>query len=383
MTTDLDVRDAIVAPPGDQGSRSRSFWPVADVVDPTEVYCVARGLATAVAPDDGITETQALILNAITRALTDTDIDYHDLEAFGPDELAGVLESHDLAYRQRIVHHMVLGELVLKPLPTEVAHRVAQYAHALGVDDHFVRVARRYAQGAYGMAWKDLRRSGFVDHVKEVDGSLLHAGIQVTDPFVSPGPDPALEARWQAFSELAMGTLGRSVYEMYHGRGFGLPGSPGGASGYLAQHDFAHVLADYGTNLKGELEVFAFVGRADPDPKGFAWLATLIGLFETGYVADTGFFTRDVGERNLQAPGMQDRLADAIARGKMVAESYGTDLFEVDYHSMAHLPVEEVRQHLCVRPKSDAAVAGGSPGLFDRAGMSASQQAYVDEHAEA
>ena len=354
---------------------------MADVVDPTEVLCVARGIATAVAPDDGITETQALILNAITNALTATDVDYHHLEPFGPDELAAVLEPHDLAYRQRIVHHMVLGELVLKPLPTEVAHRVAVYANALGVDDHFVRVARRYAQGAYGMAWKDLRRSGFVDHVKDVDSSLMRAGIQATDPFVSPGPDPALEARWAAFEELAPGTLGRSVWEMYHGRGFGLPGSPGGASGYLAQHDFCHVLADYGTNLKGELEVFAFVGRADPDPKGFAWLATLIGLFETGYVADTGFFTRDVQEHNLQAPGMQHRLADAIARGKQVAEVYGTDLFEVDYHSMAHLPVDDVRERLCVRPKSRAALDAPSPGLFDREGMSANQQQYVDEHA--
>jgi len=354
---------------------------MADIVDPIEVMCVARGLATAVAPDDGLTEMQGLLLNAITRALTDTDVDYHDLEPFGPEELAAALEGHDLAYRQRIVHHMVLGELVLKPLPTEVAHRVAQYAHALGVDDHFVRVARRYAQGAYGMAWKDLRRSGFVDHVKEVDGALIGAGIQVTDPFVSPGPDRALEERWIAFRELPEGTLGRAVATMYDGRGFGLPGSPGGASGYLAQHDFSHVLADYGTNMKGELEVFAFVGRADPDPKGFAWLATLIGLFETGYVADTGFFTRDVSERNLQAPGMQHRLADAIARGKRVAEHYGTDLFEVDFHSMAHLPVEEARDRLCIRPKSDAAVEGGSPGLFDRDGMTVSQQQYVDEHA--
>ena len=62
---------------------------------------------------------------------------------------------------------------------------------------------------------------------------------------------------------------------MYDSRGFALPGSATGASAYLAQHDFVHVLADYGTNLKGELEVFAFIGRADPDPKGFAWLATL------------------------------------------------------------------------------------------------------------
>ena len=105
---------------------SRSVTPMADVVDPTEVICVARGIATAVAPEEGITDTQAMILNAITNALTDTDVDYHHLEPFSPDELAAVLAPHELAYRQRIVHHMVLGELVLKPLPTEVAHRVAR-----------------------------------------------------------------------------------------------------------------------------------------------------------------------------------------------------------------------------------------------------------------
>ena len=33
----------------------------------------------------------------------------------------------------------------------------------------------------------------------------------------------------------------------------------------------------------------AFVGRADPDPKGFAWLATLIGLFESGYISSAWF----------------------------------------------------------------------------------------------
>lgn len=41
-----------------------------------------------------------------------------------------------------------------------------------------------------------------------------------------------------------------------------------------------------GTNLSGELETFSLIATADPDPKGFAWVATLVGLFETGYVAD-------------------------------------------------------------------------------------------------
>jgi hypothetical protein len=160
---------------------------------------------------------------------------------------------------------------------------------------------------------------------------------------------------------------------MYDGRGFEFPGAPGGAPRYLAQHDFVHVLADYGTNLKGELEVFAFIGRADPDPKGFAWLATLVGLFETGYISDTGF-ERNVRERNIQAPGMHQRIADAIRRGKVVSLHCGTDLFEVDYYGLAARPVEEVREILGVGPKGARAVESGSPGLFDLEGMSDMQR---------
>ncbi len=162
---------------------------------------------------------------------------------------------------------------------------------------------------------------------------------------------------------------------MYDSRGFELPGTPGGAPAYLAQHDFVHVLADYGTNLKGELEVFAFIGRADPDPKGFAWLATLIGLFETGYISSTGFFDRDVRERNIQAPGMHQRIADAIRRGKVVCQSYGIDLFEVDYYELAgrsgrggaraaRRPTEVDR----LRSRADRS------GSFDPEGMSETQR---------
>ena len=36
--------------------------------------------------------------------------------------------------------------------PAEVAQNVATYAQALGIDDDFVPVARRYGQGAFGLA---------------------------------------------------------------------------------------------------------------------------------------------------------------------------------------------------------------------------------------
>jgi hypothetical protein len=278
---------------------------------------------------------------------------------------------------------MVLGELVLRPIPMVVAHRVAKYAEALGVKDDFVRVARRYAQGAYGLAWMDLQRSGFVEHVREAGSDEPRArAAPAPDPFQPAQVDPDLAARWTAFADLPRETLGRSAWEMYDERGFGLPGTPGGAPAYLAQHDFVHVLADYGTNLKGELEVFGFIGRADPDPKGFAWLATLIGLFETGYISTTGFFDRDVRERNIRAPGMHQRIADAIRRGKVVCDRFGIDLFEVDYYELADRPVGEVRERLSMPLKSSGAIEGGSVGVFDPEGMSENQRRAVARRRE-
>lgn len=338
---------------------------------------VARGIATAVAPDDGLTEIQAELLGAIASALTGVAVDYRSLEPLGPEELADVLATRDLEYRQRIVHHMVLGEMVLKPLPPLVAHRVATYAQQLGIQDDFVRVARRYAQGAYGLAWMDLQRNGFVDHVRDTTGAEEQSAPAGAQPFEPAKVDPGLTERWLTLRDMPEGTLGRGVWDLYDGRGFLMPGSPGGAPEYLAQHDFVHVIADYGTNLKGELEVFAFIGRADPDPKGFAWLATLVGLFETGFIADTGFFERDIRERNIQAPGMHQRIADAIRRGKVVCAGYGVDLFDVDYHALAARPVEEVREVLALPAKSEGAVAGGSAGTFTLEGMSEAQRHHA------
>src|SRR6476619_134650 len=179
--------------------------PGVDAHDVEEVTLVARGIATAVAPDSGLTDVQADLLESIASALTGVSVDYRALDPLGSEELADALGGRGLGFRRRIVHHMVLGELVLRPIPVVVAHRVATYADALGVTDDFVRVARRYAQGAYGLAWMDLSRSGFVDPVR--DSSTENAGAapvvpQGPSPFGEAQVDPELEARWVAFREL-------------------------------------------------------------------------------------------------------------------------------------------------------------------------------------
>ena len=316
-----------------------------------------------------------MILHAVTQAVTGFDVDYATLEPLGPEELGALLASRGLEYRHRIVHHMVLAEIVLTPLPVEVANRVARWT------------PRRWASPttscdlptATPRAPSTWRRS-----ICAAPGSST-SGTRDARPRCTPGSRSPIRstvssiqtsaARWERFATLDEGTLGRAVWTMYQTRGFQTPGTVGAASAYLAQHDFVHVLSDYGTRMECELEVFALVGRADPDPKGFAWLATMVGLFETGYVESQGPFNVNVEQRHLQLSGMDIRLADAIRRGKVIAEHYGQDLLEVDYHELAEWPVDDVRSMLGVPPKSADAIAVGSPGVFDPGGISDFQRA--------
>ncbi len=346
-------------------------------ITPDEALLIARGVATAVQPAAGLAAVQASLLGAIEADLFGFDGNLTDLEPIGAEPFAEALAARDSKYRHRVVHLMVLGELILRPIPPEVARRVEIYAKAMGIDDRFVRVARRYAQGAFGLAWLDLHHSGFAEHWEQARMDQLKTTVKLEHQLAAGVQDETLAHRWMTFAELPPDTLGRGVWDMYRSRGFGLPGSTGGASAYLAQHDFVHVLADYGTNLDGELEVFSLIGWADPDPKGFAWLATLIGLFETGYVADAGFFSGDLRERRLDRVEMHVRIADALRRGQILGRHLGIDLLDVDYHDFVERPTAEVRTELGFAPKGDRAVRAGSPGAFDLAGMSRIQQEYA------
>lgn len=350
---------------------------VPNPVSSEQARLIARGVVTAVRHDDQLTEVQAGLLAMVFESQLDIAVDPSVLESISEGELAGELSELSDEMRRRVVQLMVLGELVLRPIPPAVARRVAGFADALDVEDQFVRIARRYAQGGFGLAWLDLHQSGFVEHWELAGTDQLKTTVKLEHQLAAGVEDRQLAEAWSAFAEHAPGSLGREVWNMYRGRGFGLPGTTGGASAYLAQHDFVHVLADYGTNLKGELETFSLISRADPDPKGFAWVATLLGLFETGYIADAGFFTGDLQERRLADAAMHVRIADAMYRGRILRDRLGVDLLEVDYHQLAPRPIADVCDELGLVPKSERARGAGSPGAFDLDGMSQRQQEHV------
>jgi len=341
-----------------------------DPPDEAEVAVVSRGVVSATAPADGPTEVQRVLVEALFPAMTG-----HPASVGGPpvgaDELARALAPRNEAYRTRIVQTMVLAALVLRPIPPEVADRVAAFARELSVDEGMLEVAQRFASGSLGLAAVDFERNGYTATWTAADARALHTSTELASAWEGVVHDPELAARWDALEELPAGTLGRRITEFYRARGFAYPGRPGSAPPLLAQHDWVHVLADFGTTVESELEVFAFIARANDDLRAFSLLAMVVSLFETGYLrAGAGLFESDPG--HLARGGMATRVADAMRRGARCTGS--VDFLRTDWFALADLPVGDARSHFGVIPKSDAALEAGSVGPWEPGGISPFQE---------
>ena len=337
--------------------------------DHAETVAIVRGLKGAVAGPSGLTELQKLLMRAISRSMTGFEVDPDEITPLGPEELAKALARRNGIFRTRILQLMLLGELVLTPLPDEVCTAVGRYAEALGVDDGMREVARDYADGALGLALTDFERNGYTAHWDPDGAAQLHARAAINEPWQQVVDDPGLAARWAALGECPEGSLGLGVHRFYRARGFVHPGLPGSAPPYLAQHDWVHVLGDYGTTLESELEVFGLIGRGIPDPRGFSLLAMVLGLFETGQLERAaGLFEADAG--HLSRDGVAVRLGDAMRRGAVT----GVDLLGIDWFELADVPVEQARRELGVPAKDPLAVSAGSVGPWSPGGISPFQR---------
>ena len=334
--------------------------------DAAEVALLSRGVLTAVTPAAGLTGTQRLLVDSLFASMTGHPATF-DGDPLGPDGLGRALAARTLEFRTRIVQLMVLLALVVRPLPTELTRRVADYARALGVEEGMLDVADRFAAGSLGLAAVDFERNGYTADWHPEDARVLHTSRELSTAWEETSADPALASRWASLEGLAPGTLGRSITDFYRARGFAYPGRPGSAPPLLAQHDWVHVVADYGTSGESEREVFAFIARANDDMRAFSLLAMVVSLFETGYLrTGAGLFEYSPG--HLSESGMAPRVADAMRRGARCRGSI--DFLRTDWFELAPLSVDEVREHFGLTPKSDGAVAAGSVGPWEPGGIS-------------
>ncbi len=334
--------------------------------DADEVAFLARGVVSAAAPPAGLTELQRTLLEATFHEMTGHSMPA-DPEPITPRAYAEGLAARNEMFRTRMVQQMLLAALTLRPLPAVVADQVRAFAAELGIHEGLVDVAQEFAAGTLGLAALDFDRNGYTSDWSEERATSLHTTTPLAAAWDQSVQDPDLAARWCALEHLPDVTLGRRVADFYRARGFAYPGLPGSAPPLLAQHDWVHVLADYGTRVESELEVFAFIARANDDPRGFSLLAMVVSLFETGYLrAGAGLFESFPGQ--LSRRGVAERVADAMRRGALVSGSW--DFLAVDWFELAPLTVEEARVHVGLTPKGERALAAGSVGPWEPGGIS-------------
>jgi hypothetical protein len=340
-----------------------------------EVVLVAGACAAITAQSSGLTTLQRVLLEALFPAMTGHPVDLSVYPAMTPHQAAAALATRDMAYRTRIVQIMLLAALILQPLPQDVVDRIAEVAQELGVDESMIPVAQEFSSGSLGLAAIDFERNGYTSAWRPDDARALHTSRELATAWESSVHDPELAVRWAALEGLPAGTLGRGVWDLYRARGFTFPGTPGSAPPLLAQHDWVHVLADYGTIVESELEVFAFIARANDDMHAFSLLAMVVSLFETGYLrSGAGLFEASEGHLSRDSRRISVRLADAMRRGALcrntVTGDPDIDCLRIDWFELADRELEEVRARFCLPAKSAEAIEAGSVGPKDPGGIS-------------
>ena len=353
-----------------------------DRPDATEARIIAGGVAGATATATGLTSLQRMMVEAITESMTGFAVPAAAVPRLGPEAFAQAMSDRNENFRARMVQFMLLSAIVLNPLPEAVVDRIDRYAAELCVSNDMLRVAHRFARGSFGLALVDFQRSGYMSTWEPGRSAALHTSRELVDAWQQCVNDETLAQRWTSLSDLPTGTLGRTVAMFYEARGFAFPGQVGSAPPLLAQHDWVHVLTDYGSTVESEIEVFAFITRANDDPRAFSLLAQIVSLFETGYAAiGMGLFEYDRG--HLSHEGMAVRLADAMRRGAESANTkHSTDFLSVDWFDYAHLPLDEARDRFGVVPKAQHAIAAGSVTPWERGGISAYQYAAGQRRAD-
>jgi hypothetical protein len=115
------------------------------------------------------------------------------------------------------------------------------------------------------------------------------------------------------------------------------------------------VLAEYEATPEGEIDVFAFIAAAMPDPRGFTQFMMTLGLFQNGAIRHVAGKKVAIARTDtLSDPGAVQRWADALHRGAACTVDV---MAEVDHFALASRDLAELRDEYSIPPKAPPATA--------------------------
>jgi hypothetical protein len=312
--------------------------PPPDLVEP-----LVAAIVGAVAVDDGtLTALQRETLRALVHRVFRSHVDPGSIAPSSPDEAARAIA--DPSLRLEAVQLMVTLEMLCHPLPRGLARNVEHYAKAFQVDEPMVEAARGLAHHHIALMYADVQRNSW--YTEDAKRRILHGALyELTRSriaYFGLAPDETIARKWRALRDCPPGSWGRGVADFYESHGFPFPGERHGISEIGAQHDFVHVLSSYEATPEGEIDVFAFIAAAMPDPRGFTLLVMTLLLFQNAGIRHVAAKKVAIARSDtLSEPGAVGRFAQAIRRGIACTVD---PLGGLDHFALADEPLDGLRE---------------------------------------
>jgi hypothetical protein len=149
--------------------------------DAAETRMIAGAVAGAIAPADGLTSLQRVLVEALIESMTGFVVPVARVPRVSAAEFARAMSVRNQQFRERMVQFMLLCSLVLNPLPPDVVARVESYAAELGIADPMLRIAERFSHGSLGLALIDFQRSGYMETWDSAQAAELHTSRALAD----------------------------------------------------------------------------------------------------------------------------------------------------------------------------------------------------------
>lgn len=309
-----------------------------DLVPPADAAPWMLRALKAVALADGDFDPRERRFLEVNRQLFGLDDDLGSIEPVEPEAVAEAIV--DPAVRRDLMQRLVVMSALDEEIhPGELA-LLRRFAAALRVDEPAIAAMQRFAHGRIRLLAVDLgRRSLVSQRIGDVLRDEGFAGLwKVAKTMLGVG-DRALAERWRTLAVYPRESLGRAFHEHCMRSGFKLPGEKGAAPEMLAFHDLGHVLAGYGTDPEGEVEMGGFeAGYMGED--GFSVTLWVLLLFHLG--ADVA-----PGEIPTRGAFDVDRFAAAYLRGRAMT----VDLRAWDPWPFMDQPVAKVAEFLAIPPR--------------------------------
>lgn len=212
--------------------------------------------------------------------LLEVEVEVDAIGTIEPDELAAGISDQEV--REALVQRLVLMAMIDGDIDAAEIAAVERFARALAVSEPALRTMKLYVGKHTKLLAFDLgRRSFAAAKIKAIWREEGLAGLWKIARAAAGGTNAAMAARFMALGELAEDTLGRQLFEFYKANGFPFPGTKYGAPDNMLFHDVGHVLAGYGTEPSGEVQIAGFQAGYLGE-HGFSMTLFILLLFHLG-----------------------------------------------------------------------------------------------------